>query len=57
MAELLGTERTYVKDLQICIESYLYEFRRNEAYLPLGIAGKERNIFGNIEEIYNFHNE
>lgn len=57
MAELLGTERTYVKDLQICIESYLYEFRRNEAYLPIGIAGKERNIFGNIEEIYNFHNE
>ncbi len=57
MAELLGTERTYVKDLQICIEAYLYEFRRNESYLPFGIAGKEKNIFGNIEEIYNFHNK
>lgn len=57
MAELLGTERTYVKDLQICIESYLYEFRRNCSHLPIGISGKERLIFGNIEQIYNFHNK
>ena len=55
MAELLGTERTYVKDLQICIESYLYEFRRNSNHLPFGIAAKERLIFGNIEQIYDFH--
>lgn len=57
MAELLGTERTYVKDLRICIETYLYDYRRNSCHLPIGIAGKERNIFGNIEQIYNFHNE
>ena len=57
MAELLGTERSYVKDLRICIETYLHEYRNHASHLPTGIAAKERNIFGNIEQIYNFHNK
>ncbi|XP_054168733.1 triple functional domain protein-like [Oppia nitens] len=56
MAELLCTERTYVKDLEICINSYLIEFRQNSDQLSISIAGKEKLIFGNIEEIYDFHN-
>lgn len=55
MAELLATERTYVNDLKVCIETYLREFDCNQNLLPPAIFGKKYNIFGNIEEIYNFH--
>lgn len=53
--ELLGTERSYVNDLEVCITTYLCEFRRNQAFAPPGIAGQEKILFGNIEDIYNFH--
>ncbi|XP_074654482.1 kalirin-like isoform X2 [Tubulanus polymorphus] len=58
MAELLQTERTYVKDLQICIQHYLDEMldASNSSNIPAGIAGKHDVIFGNIKEIYEFHN-
>ena len=29
----------------------------NNQDVPAGLAGKESIIFGNIEDIYNFHNE
>ena len=56
MAELLQTERAYVKDLDACIKCFLYEVKFNEA-VPPGIKGKEKIIFSNMEEIYAFHNE
>ncbi|GAB6019934.1 hypothetical protein CHUAL_001465 [Chamberlinius hualienensis] len=54
MAELLQTERTYVKDLEICIKSYLKEIRCSSS-VPFGIQGREAVLFGNIEEIHDFH--
>ncbi|XP_071053767.1 triple functional domain protein isoform X4 [Onthophagus taurus] len=54
MAELLQTERTYVKDLETCINCFLYEMRNGG--VPQSLIGKEDIIFGNIEEIYHFHN-
>lgn len=56
MAELLQTERAYVKDLEICIKAFLIELR-NTNNLPLSLIGKEEILFGNLEEIYNFHND
>ncbi|KAI1278144.1 Kalirin [Halotydeus destructor] len=58
MAELLQTERTYVKDLEVCINTYLSEFRRQcqRSEFAKGVADKEQQLFGNIEEIYEFHN-
>lgn len=56
MAELLQTERSYVKDLETCIKVFLNEFRSGIG-VPGSIANKEAIIFGNIEEIYKFHNE
>ncbi len=56
MAELLQTERTYVKDLEICIHCYLDEMNdptTNET--PPSIVGKQEVIFGNLREIYDFH--
>uniref|UniRef100_A0A3Q2ZY59 Kalirin RhoGEF kinase a n=2 Tax=Kryptolebias marmoratus TaxID=37003 RepID=A0A3Q2ZY59_KRYMA len=56
MAELLQTEKTYVRDLQECIETYLWEMTSGEEEIPSGILNKEQIIFGNIQEIYDFHN-
>ncbi|KAJ8956997.1 hypothetical protein NQ318_012163 [Aromia moschata] len=55
MAELLQTERTYVKDLETCIQCFLQEMK-NGTSVPPALHGKEEIIFGNMEEIYNFHN-
>ncbi|XP_049818825.1 kalirin isoform X2 [Aethina tumida] len=55
MAELLQTERTYVKDLETCIKCFLHEMK-NSNNVPPALQGKEDIVFGNIEEIYNFHN-
>ncbi|XP_031337213.1 kalirin-like [Photinus pyralis] len=57
MAELLQTERTYVKDLETCIKSFLKEMKTSNGNgIPLALLKKEDVIFGNMEEIYNFHN-
>uniref|UniRef100_A0A672T374 Kalirin-like n=1 Tax=Sinocyclocheilus grahami TaxID=75366 RepID=A0A672T374_SINGR len=55
MAELLQTERAYVRDLQECLETFLWEMTSGSE-IPSGIANKEHVIFGNIQEIYEFHN-
>lgn len=56
MAELLKTERDYVDDLKLCIDTYLYEFRHSPS-IPIGLVGKEKVLFSNIEQIYEFHNK
>ncbi|XP_039890053.1 kalirin isoform X3 [Simochromis diagramma] len=55
MAELLQTEKTYVRDLQECLETYLWEMTNGVEEIPPGIANKEHIIFGNMQEIYDFH--
>lgn len=42
MAELLQTERAYVKDLETCITCYLREMRADPAAVPPALAGKVR---------------
>lgn len=56
MAELLQTERSYVKDLETCIHTYMAELKNPDISRPPGIVGKELVLFGNMEEIYEFHN-
>ncbi|KAK6165753.1 hypothetical protein SNE40_022615 [Patella caerulea] len=57
MAELLQTERTYVKDVENCIKCFMNECCDSSNNVPHGIKGKHKVIFGNIEEIYHFHNK
>ncbi|RWS15944.1 triple functional domain protein-like protein [Dinothrombium tinctorium] len=59
MAELLQTERSYVKDLEVCINTYFNEYRRQAhlQQLPKGITVNELILFGNIQDIYDFHND
>lgn len=54
MAELLQTERTYVKDLETCIRCFLEELRKGYN-VPAGLIGKEDILFANIEQIHAFH--
>uniref|UniRef100_A0A8C5QUW3 non-specific serine/threonine protein kinase n=1 Tax=Leptobrachium leishanense TaxID=445787 RepID=A0A8C5QUW3_9ANUR len=56
MAELLQTEKAYVRDLHECLETYLWEMTSGVEEIPPGILNKELIIFGNIQEIYDFHN-
>ena len=53
MRELLQTERIYVKDLQVCLKTYMQEARKSSA--PASLQGKEGTIFCNMEEILDFH--
>uniref|UniRef100_A0A8C2J0U4 non-specific serine/threonine protein kinase n=1 Tax=Cyprinus carpio TaxID=7962 RepID=A0A8C2J0U4_CYPCA len=56
IAELLQTEKAYVRDLHECLETYLWEMTNGVEEIPPGIANKAHIIFGNIQEIYDFHN-
>ncbi|XP_078716213.1 kalirin-like isoform X1 [Lampetra fluviatilis] len=56
MAELLQTEKAYVRDLHQCIETYLWEMTSGIEEIPPGIVNKEQLVFGNIRDIYDFHN-
>lgn len=59
MAELLQTERAYIRDLEVCIQTYLMEFRSRvkSNCVHRILHDKEKVIFGNIEEIYEFHSK
>uniref|UniRef100_A0A8C9TRJ2 non-specific serine/threonine protein kinase n=1 Tax=Scleropages formosus TaxID=113540 RepID=A0A8C9TRJ2_SCLFO len=56
MAELLQTEKAYVRDLHECLETYLWEMTSGVEEIPPAILHKEHVIFGNMQEIYDFHN-
>lgn len=54
MAELLQTERTYVKDLETCINVFVNELKSG-VNVPPNLLGKEHILFSNIVDIYQFH--
>ncbi|XP_068458153.1 kalirin-like isoform X2 [Clinocottus analis] len=56
MAELLQTERVYVRDLQECIETYMWEMTSGSEDVPPGLSSKDDVVFGNIQDLYEFHN-
>ncbi|XP_023388714.1 triple functional domain protein-like [Pteropus vampyrus] len=56
MAELIQTEKAYVRDLRECMDTYLWEMTSGVEEIPPGIVNKELVIFGNMLEIYEFHN-
>ena len=54
MAELLETERSYVKDLELCVNCFLKSMAK-ASDVPAALKGKEDIIFGNLEDILGFH--
>ncbi|XKL60218.1 hypothetical protein PGB90_001234 [Kerria lacca] len=55
MREMIQTERDYVKALEYVIENYIPELVRED--IPQALRGQRNVIFGNIEKIYEFHNQ
>ncbi|KAM9831269.1 guanine nucleotide exchange factor DBS [Neosynchiropus ocellatus] len=58
MTELIETERIYVEELQSIMEGYFAELDNSEiSYLiPPSLENKRDVLFGNLPEIYEFHN-
>lgn len=57
MKELLKSERDYVADLETCFNVYIKTYRASTSSLPGSLKGKEKEIFGNIEALKDFHSE
>jgi hypothetical protein len=59
LAELLETERIYVSELGSVIKGYKCELQSSEmqSLVPSALVGKVDVLFGNLEEIFNFHSE
>lgn len=55
MREMIGTERDYVRSLQYIIENYTKELLRED--IPQALRGQRNVIFGNVERIYEFHQQ
>ncbi|XP_026150157.1 triple functional domain protein [Mastacembelus armatus] len=55
MAELIQTEKAYVRDLRECLDTYLWEMTSGVEEIPPGIVNKEHIIFGNMQDLYEFH--
>ncbi|KAM9385408.1 guanine nucleotide exchange factor DBS [Pholidichthys leucotaenia] len=58
MTELIETERLYVEELQSIIEGYFAEMNNSELshLIPASLENKRDVLFGNLPEIYHFHN-
>ncbi|TNM93281.1 hypothetical protein fugu_018683 [Takifugu bimaculatus] len=55
MAELIQTEKAYVRDLRECMDTYLWEMTSGVEEIPPGVINKEHIIFGNMQDLYEFH--
>lgn len=53
MAEMICTEREYVRSLGYVVDNYFPEMERGD--LPQDLRGKRSVIFGNLEQLYHFH--
>ncbi|XP_058836387.1 guanine nucleotide exchange factor DBS isoform X3 [Topomyia yanbarensis] len=59
LAELLETERIYVAEMGSILKGYRDEMLSEEmsSLVPPGLQGKADILFGNLHELYTFHND
>uniref|UniRef100_A0A8C2IST8 non-specific serine/threonine protein kinase n=1 Tax=Cyprinus carpio TaxID=7962 RepID=A0A8C2IST8_CYPCA len=55
LLELIETERDYVRDLSLVVEGYMTRMR--EDGVPDDMKGKDKVVFGNIQQIYDWHKD
>ncbi|KAK7915713.1 hypothetical protein WMY93_011474 [Mugilogobius chulae] len=55
LTELIETERLYVDDLGLIVEGYMAAMTNQG--IPEEMKGKDRIIFGNIHQIYDWHKD
>ncbi|XP_061095242.1 guanine nucleotide exchange factor DBS isoform X2 [Conger conger] len=58
MTELIETERVYVEELQSIMEGYAAQLHNADLthLVPVPLQNKRDVLFGNLPEIYDFHN-
>ncbi|KAL9918236.1 uncharacterized protein ACN427_000659 isoform 3-T3 [Glossina fuscipes fuscipes] len=59
LTELLETERIYVHEMSSILKGYCDQMHSEEMIhlVPASLQGKEDILFGNLHELYTFHNE
>ncbi|XP_014878684.1 probable guanine nucleotide exchange factor MCF2L2, partial [Poecilia latipinna] len=59
ITELIESERIYVEELQSIMEGYIAELNNSEIchLIPPTLENKQDVLFGNLPEIYDFHNK
>jgi len=57
ITELIETERDYVRDLGLIVEGYMQMIQSGEKLMPEDMVGKDRIVFGNIHQIFDWHRE
>ncbi|XP_041975646.1 guanine nucleotide exchange factor DBS-like isoform X3 [Aricia agestis] len=59
LAELLQTERVYVQELGSILTGYKEEIEKpeNQHILPAALVGQADVLFGNLHELFTFHQE
>ncbi|XP_078407426.1 rho guanine nucleotide exchange factor 25-like [Cetorhinus maximus] len=53
--ELVQTEKVYVKDLGAVVEGFMKKMQ--EKGIPDEMKGRDKIVFGNIHQIYEWHNK
>ncbi|XP_073846687.1 uncharacterized protein isoform X2 [Musca autumnalis] len=59
LSELLETERIYVSEMSSILKGYCDQMHSEEMMhlVPASLQGKEDILFGNLHELYTFHND
>lgn len=59
LSELVDTERVYVSELGSIIKGYKMEMNSeaNTSIIPTALIGKADVLFGNLDDIFNFHGD
>lgn len=52
---MISTERDYVRSLRYVIDNYIEELLRDD--IPQALRGQRNVVFGNIERIFEFHQQ
>ncbi|RXN07791.1 rho guanine nucleotide exchange factor 25-like protein [Labeo rohita] len=55
LTELVETEKLYVEDLGLVVEGYMATMK--SVGVPEYLAGKDKIVFGNIHQIYDWHKD
>ncbi|XP_051562931.1 rho guanine nucleotide exchange factor 25-like [Myxocyprinus asiaticus] len=55
LTELVETEKLYVEDLRLVVEGYMATM--NSVGVPEYLEGKDKIVFGNIHQIYDWHKD
>jgi len=53
----LDVARTTVHRLYTVVQGYMKSIKEGEVSMPTGMEGKDKIVFGNIHQIFDWHRE